>query len=595
MPRVISYTRFSSARQAAGDSYRRQTEMALKWCKENDLVLDTELSLEDLGVSGYSGANAKHGALGVLRVMLLNGDIEPGTILLIEAFDRLTRMSLPDAYELLFSLVNNGLTIVTLTDNKTWTKDALKDLGSFMMSMVLLYRGHEESKQKSKRLRDTFEEARKKSKKESFGTAPGWLYREAQDQPWQVDDIKAESVRKVFELSALGYGSKMIAKRANEEKWPIPTRETKARPDHWHGRMPGQILRNRAVLGEREHRIRTHDSHEYHWKGLSTGMVIPDYFPRIVSDELWNRAHASIVTRMVARRRDTQYFNIWSGLMYCGYCGAPIQRRSERTGYSKGQNFCSDRIAGLTECPSSAVITSDPCLLDNIYKYGSSILGSKAGEQLSARAAELEALIKSKSEESARIAIAIAKTRASITALTNKAIEIESEMRAAQEELEEVRRNMAIQDSSPTFDDTFLFDAMSFIYIPDDPVAKEKRAELHLKLNRLIDHILIWSYEVAMVKYRNENFYHVVPLNPKRLPSRANPSSRWHKPPPPPNLKPTPHLDAALRGELIPPEPKIRSPLVKKRKSYKDEVVLDDDMTVDDIEDSTSLPRRQSL
>lgn len=560
----------------------------MKWCKENNMVLDTELSLEDLGVSGYSGANAKHGALGVLRVMLLNGDIEPGTILLIEAFDRLTRMSLPDAYELLFSLVNNGLTIVTLTDNKTWTKEALKDIGSFMMSMVLLYRGHEESKQKSKRLRDTFAEARKKSKKESFGTAPGWLYREAQDQPWQVDEVKAESVRKVFELSALGYGSKMIAKRANEEKWPIPTRETKARPDHWHGRMPGQLLRNRAVLGEREHRIRTHESHEYHWKGLSTGMVIPDYFPRIVSDELWNSAHASIATRMVARRRDTQYYNIWSGLLYCGYCGAPIQRRSEKKGYSKGQNFCSDRLAGLTECPSSAVITSDPCLLDEIYIYGSKILGSKAGEQLSARAAELEALIESKSEESARIAIAIAKTKASITALTNKAIEIESDMRAAQEELEEVRRDMFIEDSSPTFDETFLFDAMSFLYVPDDPVAKEKRAELHLKLNRLVDHIFIWAYDVARVKYRGENIYHTVRLNPKRLPSRANPSSKWHKPPPQRDPKPQPFFQAAMRGEIEHPELKIRSPLVKKRKSYKDEVVLDDDVSIDDIEDSTS-------
>ncbi|MTD33594.1 recombinase family protein [Paludibacterium denitrificans] len=380
MPRVISYTRFSSAKQAAGDSYRRQTEMALRWCKQNDMVLDTELNLEDLGVSGYSGANSKRGALGVLQVMLLNGDIEPGTILLIEAFDRLTRMSLPDAYELLFSLVNNGLTIVTLTDNKTWTKEALKDPGSFMMSMVLLYRGHEESKQKSKRLRDTFEDARKKSKKGAFGTAPWWLYREAQDQPWQVDEVKAESVRKVFELSAIGYGSKMIAKRANEDKWPIPTRETKVRPDHWHGRMPGQLLRNRAVLGEHEHRLRNHEAQSYHWKGLSTGIVVPDYYPRIVSDELWNKAHASIATRRVAKRRDTQYYNIWSGLMYCGYCGAPIQRRSAKVGYSKGQSFCSDKLAGITECPSSAVITSDPCLLDEIYKYGSSIREAKQGK-----------------------------------------------------------------------------------------------------------------------------------------------------------------------------------------------------------------------
>ncbi|MDD2875541.1 MAG: recombinase family protein, partial [Azoarcus sp.] len=99
MPRVISYTRFSSRKQAAGDSYRRQTEAALRWCKEHGHELDTSLVLEDLGISGYSGANAKRGALGVLQMMVLDSKIEKGTILLIEAFDRLTRLPLPDAYE----------------------------------------------------------------------------------------------------------------------------------------------------------------------------------------------------------------------------------------------------------------------------------------------------------------------------------------------------------------------------------------------------------------------------------------------------------------------------------------------------------------
>ncbi|MTD33595.1 hypothetical protein [Paludibacterium denitrificans] len=161
-------------------------------------------------------------------------------------------------------------------------------------------------------------------------------------------------------------------------------------------------------------------------------------------------------------------------------------------------------------------------------------------------------------------------------------------MRIAQEELEEVRRGMMIENSNTTFDETFPEDAMSFLYVSDDVSAREKRSELHLKINRMVDHIFIWAYEVAMVKYRNEDFYHVVPLAPKRLPSRANPSSRWHNPPKPKEPKPTPHLDAAIRGELIPPEPKIRSPLVKKRKSYKDEVVLDEGASVDSIEDSTS-------
>ena len=59
---VISYTRFSSKRQAKGDSYRRQTDMSAKWCQENGYELDTILRYEDLGVSAWSGASTEIGA-----------------------------------------------------------------------------------------------------------------------------------------------------------------------------------------------------------------------------------------------------------------------------------------------------------------------------------------------------------------------------------------------------------------------------------------------------------------------------------------------------------------------------------------------------
>lgn len=170
MPRVISYTRFSSPKQARGDSYRRQTEMALKWCRQHGLELDTELVLEDLGVSGYSGANAKRGALGALQRMCLDGQIAAGTILLIEALDRLTRLPLPDAQELLLSLINNGLVIVTLTDGKTWDRTKLTNLEDFMFSVLTLYRGYNESDQKSKRLQETFRAHRESESTQAFST-----------------------------------------------------------------------------------------------------------------------------------------------------------------------------------------------------------------------------------------------------------------------------------------------------------------------------------------------------------------------------------------------------------------------------------------
>src|SRR5436305_1298486 len=55
MPSAFSYLRFSTPKQAEGDSIRRQTELTAAWCARNKVQLDTSLSLRDEGVSAYRG------------------------------------------------------------------------------------------------------------------------------------------------------------------------------------------------------------------------------------------------------------------------------------------------------------------------------------------------------------------------------------------------------------------------------------------------------------------------------------------------------------------------------------------------------------
>lgn len=574
MQRVISYTRFSSRRQAKGDSYRRQTEMALTWCRDNSLELDTSLVLEDLGESAYSGANAKRGALGVLQRLCQDGKLEPGTILLVEAFDRITRLPLPDAYELLLSLINNGLTIVTLTDRKVWNREGMKSLESFMMSLLSLYRGFQESEYKSTRLRETFQSHRNMVSRQAFGSAPGWLYREDKTKPWLVIEELATVVRKVFEMSAKGYGSKSISRIANEEKWPVPTKLNKTE-GRWHAQMPGQILRNRAVLGEHEFRIRTHEAQAKHWHGIGTGMVIPDFYPRIVSDELWSSSRASISTRSIVKRRDTHYYNIFAGLLYCGYCGAPMQRRSEPNGNGKGQTACSDRLAGLTKCPSSAVNRSDPSILDNIYIFNCYSLGTNSGEKIIEELALIDSQIANKNEQSTRIANAIAVTAGSVDALITKAQELSHHLGELQREKVKLEAAKAVALSTTAFDDTWLINALINLYKPNDVKARDARVSLHLQIARLVETIWIWSYDVALIKYKESDVLQVVSLPHKQLPSRANPSAKHHKPPKPKSPPPQPYLHMALKCELIPPEPKKRWTKVMPKKPFLLDIALD--------------------
>ena len=565
MPRVISYARFSSRKQAKGLSLSRQIEAATEWCKKNGYTLEAGDQFKDEGRSAYSGENAAVGDLSVIQSKLLSGEIARGTILIVEALDRITRQSLSKAITLMMNLVHNGLVIVTLSDEKVWDEQSMNDLGLFMMSVVTLYRGHQESEYKSMRLRKTFKKHRNTGSQEAFGSAPGWLTREDKKAPWTVKEELAEIVRRVFELSAAGFGSKAIAHKANAEKWPIVTRLGKQEAG-WHAQMPGQLLRNRAVLGELQHRIRTHEAHAQHWEGFVTGEPVKDYYPRIVSNDLWNRARASVRSRAVAKRRDAHYYNIFSGMMYCGLCGAPIHRKSERTGHSHAQLQCSDKVAGKSKCKTMSANRADPTILTAIYEYAIETLGNDERVVVHNDLAALEGAIAEKQSEATNIARAIAQSKGRAPALISLSITLAEEIDALQQQRLEAKEELAIQAPGSVFDEKFVIEAMGFLYTPDDETAKEERAKLHLKLSRVVDTIWLFAYDLAVIKYKDSPVMHPVALPHKQLPSRVNPTAKYHKPPTP---KPEPekvYWQAAMAGELELPEARKTVALSRKVK-----------------------------
>src|SRR5262245_19177135 len=87
---AFSYLRFSSKKQGAGDSIRRQYELAEAWAKKIGIPLDTSLRI-DKGISAFKGKNADIGSLGEFLRLVENGRIPKGSYLVVESLDRLTR------------------------------------------------------------------------------------------------------------------------------------------------------------------------------------------------------------------------------------------------------------------------------------------------------------------------------------------------------------------------------------------------------------------------------------------------------------------------------------------------------------------------
>ncbi|KTJ80878.1 hypothetical protein ASU78_25250 [Enterobacter cloacae subsp. cloacae] len=107
-----------------------------------------------LGISGFSGANAKSGAFAEFLAAVDSGYIEAGSVLLVESLDRVSRQDIDTAGEQLRKILRAGVEVVTLVDNEWYTKESLKDSLSMIKAMLVMERAHEESAMKSTRLSD---------------------------------------------------------------------------------------------------------------------------------------------------------------------------------------------------------------------------------------------------------------------------------------------------------------------------------------------------------------------------------------------------------------------------------------------------------
>lgn len=297
MPKAFSYIRFSTPEQRLGDSLRRQLQNAEKWCKKEGLELDS--SLRDEGVSGFRRRNATEGALGLFLAAIRAGEVDSGSVLIIESLDRLSRAEPLDAFDQLREIVKAGVEVVTLHDGQRYTRQTLRDIGPLMMALVHMSKAHLESYDKSKRISETWAEKRVKAQEGRPMTrqVPGWIkvvgVRSAGSRyDWsaarfEVIEERAAIVREMFEKRASGQGRRRITSWLNDsgiEPWGRGKRRAKG---GWQDSYIHKILTSRAVLGE----YRPHVNKEGKYSArVAIGEPIQNYYPAIVSPQVWAEA-----------------------------------------------------------------------------------------------------------------------------------------------------------------------------------------------------------------------------------------------------------------------------------------------------------------
>ncbi len=343
-PRAYSYVRFSTVEQRKGTSLERQTAAARKYAEEHGLELDTELDLQDLGVSGFRLKNAETGALGLFLRAVEDGRVPKGSYLLVENIDRLTRSNMFDAQTLFMNILRAGITVVTLTNNQTYSRESINtDPTQTLFLVVELMRANQESARKGQLVSDAKERKRQRLMsgetlaKPYTKQTPAWIAWNAEDKSYQLIPERADVVRFVFQQSDAGWGLDRVARALNmrgEPTWGAVG--SKRKGDHWRGSYLRKIVASKAPIGMFTPHKTTHERDTGRRKDIPLDAVA--LWPAVVDEELYWRVSRRTQARAPrGKNADRAPTNAFAGVLRCARCGGTVIRVSKGVAHGRGR------------------------------------------------------------------------------------------------------------------------------------------------------------------------------------------------------------------------------------------------------------------
>jgi DNA invertase Pin-like site-specific DNA recombinase len=301
MPTAYSYARFSSERQKHGQSLSRQTRRAVAYANANSLILDTS-TYKDLGVSAFRSKNYIEGSLGAFIEAVDSGRVSKGSYLLVESLDRLSRDTIDIALELFLSIIRRGITIVTLIEPpEVFSQAIIRDNPSkLLVAIVTLWRANEESKTKRDRALRKIEDRALKGQLPTT-RLPTWLKFSADYKSATLITDRARVVRRIFDETISGIGTREIARRLNKDGTPVLFYATE-----WRQSAISQLLKNPATYGE--------------FKGK---VILPAAIPKARFMKAQQVVRDRTLFKGGFSRSNPN--NSLVGLARCGHCGRPMR------------------------------------------------------------------------------------------------------------------------------------------------------------------------------------------------------------------------------------------------------------------------------
>ena len=298
-----------------------------------------------------------------------------GSHLLVESLDRLSRDRVLFAQALFLRIIEAGITIVTLIDDRSYSAESLnRSPMNLVVSLVCMMRANEESATKSARVRAAW--ARKRAElgtKPATGRCPGWLRLDKTTGRFVEREREADVVRRIYAEAAAGLGQYAIARKLNAEAVPLfSSGNQRGKP--WGPKYIRSLLTAPAVRGTYIPCITGRDE-----RGrllLQPQAPVEGYYPAVVdaatcvavahAQELRRRAFRAPALRPINRRRWAGRDGLlrwrtssraWAAApCAAARCSCSAAKRGEPTG-------ATSRAAAATSVPAAnAVMSAIPAL-----------------------------------------------------------------------------------------------------------------------------------------------------------------------------------------------------------------------------------------
>ncbi|WP_395048859.1 recombinase family protein [Flavobacterium sp.] len=227
------------------------------------------------------------------------------------------------------------------------------------------------AEQTRKKVNETFD--LRASKGLTHGVLP-YGYKKGIDKKYEIDEIEAVNVRRMFELSLSGIGTYTIANILNGEGIPTKHKNINGKPSHirydkytreattferkniiWRGTVIYDMLKNTVYKGIRV----------WNKKPKGNKVTIEVDVPAIIDVETFDKVNRNLINNKQKAGKRSEFNYLLNGLVFCGNCG--LEYRGKKRLVTKDSAYKCKAVGKCADSRGISIIRFENFIIQHLF------------------------------------------------------------------------------------------------------------------------------------------------------------------------------------------------------------------------------------